>query len=65
MEDLLDRVLGFLPRRGTFWTAVGYTIFLFAIQRTNDWVQKKIKLPWMEEKNQQLRKSMEQDSNSE
>ncbi len=65
MDDLLDRVLGFLPSRGSFWTAVGFVIFLFALQKVNDWVQKKIKLPWMEEKNQQQRKALEQSQNSE
>ena len=65
MDDFLDRVLGFLPSRGAFWTAVGFVIFMIALQRVNDWVQKKIKLPWMEKKNQQQRKALEQGQNSE
>jgi hypothetical protein len=60
MNDFMDRVFGFMPYRGIFWTALGLCIFMTIIQRLFDWITNKIMFPWMEEKNQQQRKMLEQ-----
>ncbi|RXI99898.1 hypothetical protein DS745_13545 [Anaerobacillus alkaliphilus] len=65
MIEIEYRLLGFLPQMATFVIAVGLIISLLIIQRVNDWVNEKVKLPWMEETNLQQRKRMEQRKGSE
>lgn len=65
MSDVLDRILGFLPEMGILLFAVSMVISLLILQRVNDWVNEKLKLPYMEETNLQQRKMLEQRKESE
>ncbi|OIJ21933.1 hypothetical protein BKP45_04440 [Anaerobacillus alkalidiazotrophicus] len=60
MNDLIDRILGFLPHRGIFWTAVALCIVMFITRSVTNWLVEKVKLPWMEEKNQKQRKAFQE-----
>jgi hypothetical protein len=65
MIELQDKLLGFLPEMGILIIAISMVVCLLIIQRINDWVLDKIKLPWMEEENLQQRKKLEQRKESE
>ncbi|MCT8139510.1 hypothetical protein H1D32_18440 [Anaerobacillus sp. CMMVII] len=65
MIEIEDRLLGFLPQMGVILIAISMVIGLLIIQRIYDWVNEKIKLPYMEEENLQQRKLLEQRKESE
>ncbi|QOY36347.1 hypothetical protein AWH56_001220 [Anaerobacillus isosaccharinicus] len=65
MIDVQDRILGFIPEMGTLLIAISMVICLLILQRVNDWVNEKLKLPYMEETNLQQRKMLEQRKESE
>jgi hypothetical protein len=65
MEEIIDRVFGFLPSRGVFWTAVGTMLLIFAFQYVSTKLNELLKLPWMKEENQKQRKQILQKTKSE
>jgi hypothetical protein len=60
MEELIDRIFGFLPQRRVFWSGVGSLLLIFALQYINKWLHEIMMLPWMKEENQQKRKQLMQ-----
>lgn len=59
MEQLFDKIFGFLPERSMIWTGILYLTSMFLIRYINGKVMKIIELPWMKECNQKLRKQFE------
>ncbi|MFC0471104.1 hypothetical protein ACFFHM_11575 [Halalkalibacter kiskunsagensis] len=55
MEELIDRLFGFLPVKFTFWTGVATLLLILTIQFVNRWLNQILKLPWMKEENQRQR----------
>lgn len=51
MEELSEKILGFLPEKGIFWTSVGLFFFMIVTRSSVNWFREKVKLPWMEPKN--------------
>jgi hypothetical protein len=60
MEELIDRVFGFLPQRLVFWTGVATLLLILALQFVNRWLNQILMLPWMKEENQRQRKQLMQ-----
>jgi hypothetical protein len=58
MEEIVDRILGFMPQRGVFWTAIGTMVFIYAFQYGITKINELLKLPWMKEENQKQRKQI-------
>ncbi|MDE5413379.1 hypothetical protein [Alkalihalobacterium chitinilyticum] len=58
MENFLDNVLGFLPQRSIVWSALGSALIVIAFQKGTQKLQEFVKLPYMEEENQQKRKEI-------
>ncbi|WP_413379135.1 hypothetical protein [Alkalihalobacillus sp. 1P02AB] len=57
MEEVLERILGFLPTRSTVWGAVTISILIWAVQYLNQIVYRVFELPWQKKKNQEMRKA--------
>ncbi|OLO39190.1 hypothetical protein BTR23_09035 [Alkalihalophilus pseudofirmus] len=58
MNEFLDSILGFLPQRAVFWTALGSALIVLLFQYVTQKLEKIVKLPYMEEENQKKRKIM-------
>jgi heme exporter protein D len=61
-DVLVDRLLGFMPQRSVFWSALGTFFLSLTIQYVHQWLQHVTALPWMEEKNQRERQKILQDT---
>ncbi len=57
-EELLDRVMGFMPSRQVFWVAVFTMLFIVANQYIFEWLVRITRQPWMYEHNQKKRKEL-------
>jgi hypothetical protein len=57
MDELIDRLLGFLPHRSTFWSAIILAISIGTGQYVYHVLSRVFILPWQRKENQQMRKS--------
>ncbi|MDY7221827.1 hypothetical protein [Halalkalibacterium halodurans] len=62
MEELLDRVLGFLPERAVVYTAIGLFLILLFVEWFIHWLETQFALPWMKISNQRRRKEYLQEN---
>ncbi|WP_209124750.1 hypothetical protein [Alkalihalobacillus sp. BA299] len=58
MEDILDRILGFLPQRSVFWTALGTSLLVLGLQTLTQKLNEVVQLPYMKEENQRERQKI-------
>lgn len=62
MQEIFDRVLGFMPQRGVFWSALVTFLIAIMIQYLANWFESMTILPWMREENQNNRKKIQQEA---
>jgi uncharacterized membrane protein required for colicin V production len=62
MLEIFDRVLGFMPQRAVFWSALGTFLIAIMIQYLANWFESMTVLPWMREENQNNRKKIQQEA---
>jgi hypothetical protein len=58
VEEILNRVLGFMPPRAVFWTALGTALVALAFQYGYGWLDQITILPWRTEGNQEKRRKV-------
>jgi p-aminobenzoyl-glutamate transporter AbgT len=58
MQELMDRLLGFMPKHSVFWSATATFFLIFIIKYVVDWLIKMTRLPWMQEENQKRRQEL-------
>lgn len=63
MEEILNRVLGFMPARSVFWSALGTALFALAVQYGYGWLDRVTILPWRREENQKNRQRIQKETN--
>jgi len=54
-ENYIERIFGFIPLSGVLLNGLLLFIIMKTIQRVNDWLENKMRLPWKEEQNQKER----------
>jgi uncharacterized membrane protein required for colicin V production len=62
MQDIIDRVLGFMPQKAVFWSALGTFLLATTIRYLVNWFESMTVLPWMREDNQKKRKKIQQEA---
>lgn len=62
MEEIMDRVLGFMPNRGLFWAAVSMLVFSISVLYVARWLESLLILPWMREENLKKRQKIMQET---
>lgn len=60
INELMDRFLGFMPKRSVLWSAIATFVLIILIQKLYQWVKKITSLPWMQEENQKKRQELVQ-----
>ncbi|WP_332630786.1 hypothetical protein [Halalkalibacter flavus] len=65
MEEIIDRIFGFMPEKGVLVTAIGTMVIIYAFQYGITKINELLKLPWMKEENQKQRKQILQKTKSE
>jgi heme exporter protein D len=63
VQDLIERILGFMPQRSVFWSALGTSLIIIIAQTVYRWLHKLTILPWMREENQKNRQKILQEVN--
>jgi hypothetical protein len=58
MEDLIERILGFLPYRFTIWSALIVSVFIWISQYIFNVLSRIFMLPWQRKENQQKRSAI-------
>ncbi|ARK32310.1 hypothetical protein [Halalkalibacter krulwichiae] len=57
MEEIIDRVLGFLPHRSTIWSAIILALSIGTAQYVYHTLSEIFLLPWQKQENQHMRKT--------
>jgi hypothetical protein len=63
VQDLIERILGFMPQKSVFWSALGTSLIIIIAQTVYRWLDKLTILPWMREENQKNRQKILQEVN--
>ncbi|MGO4887459.1 hypothetical protein ACJ2A9_06870 [Anaerobacillus sp. MEB173] len=58
MEEIISRILGFMPQRSVFWTAVLTSTIIIVTQYVHGLLNKLVILPWMKPENQKKRQQL-------
>jgi hypothetical protein len=58
MEDIIERILGFLPYRFTIWSAIIVSLFIWTSQYIFNVLSRVFMLPWQRKENQQKRSAI-------
>jgi hypothetical protein len=61
VEEILNRVLGFMPPRAVFWSALGTSLVALMFQYGYGWLDQITILPWRREENQEKRRKVLQE----
>ncbi|MDQ0337899.1 hypothetical protein J2S00_000682 [Caldalkalibacillus uzonensis] len=61
LEELSNRILGFMPERSVLWSALGTFLISVTVQYTTKWLKNKAILPWMREDNLKRREEIIQE----
>ncbi|WP_096435888.1 hypothetical protein [Alteribacter populi] len=56
--EWIDRIMGFMPQREVFWTALFTALLIIVSQYIYEWLVRITLQPWMYDHNQQKRKEL-------